>query len=441
MEANSPHLQALPPLQAPQPLQALQPLPRLPHLPPPPPSPPLPHLPPLTGLTPPLSQGNRLQRAYARWVGPYYARLPAPLRAEVERVDAWLYSRRAAGLWLGLLAAAGATAAGLQAAGLPLWLALLCSLFVWLSLPLAVLKAWLQPEKFSGKRLLRGAGVAVLLAYLGLACGFVVGRVVRHGGLRTDTLGQALRDAAFSTLPLVATLVLLLLGLSWGVAQVRRQHTERELQALRLVQERDNAARQAAQAQLRLLQAQIQPHFIFNTLAAVQHWVDTADPRAGPLLRTLTSFLRGSTELLAQEQTTLADEAALASHYLAILQTRLGERLRSQIDIDPALAGVLLPPGLLLTLVENAAEHGIAPALQGGTIQVQARPLANGWQLWVSDDGAGLAASWQPGTGLENCRQRLQHQFGARASLTLAALQPGTRACITVQAEPQGTHP
>jgi signal transduction histidine kinase len=383
----------------------------------------------------PLAEGNRLQRAYARWAAPYYARMKPGLRQEAELVDRWLYSRHAWGLWLGLAASLLATTAGLASAGLPLWVAVLCSAAVWVSLPVGLFAAWMQPEKFTGRRLVRGAIGSLGLAYLGLACGFLFGRWQRHGSLQTDNLLQALRDAAVTATPVVLVLLTLLLALTWGVAQIRRQTSERELEALRLEQERDSAARQAAEAQLRLLQAQIQPHFIFNTLATVQHWVDTADPRAGPLLRALSTFLRGSTELLAREQATLAEEAALAGHYLDILQARLGSRLQVAMEIDPAVAGQALPPGLLLTLVENAVEHGISPALAGGTVRVQAGPTATGWRLCVSDDGAGLPAHWQEGTGLANCRQRLAHRFGSQARLSLQPLQPaGTRACIEVQA-------
>ncbi len=381
----------------------------------------------------PLSEGNRLQRAYARWAAPHYARMAPALRSEAEAVDRWLYSRQAWGLWLGLVAAILATAAGLRAAGMPLWTAVVCSLAVCLSLPVGLFAAWMQPEKFTGRRLLRGAAGSLLLAYLGLACGFLFGRWQRHGSLQSDTLWQALRDAAITATPVVLVLLALLLALTWGVAQIKRQHSERELEALRLVQERDQAARQAAEAQLRLLQAQIQPHFIFNTLATVQHWVDTADARAAPLLRALSTFLRGSTELLAREQATLAEEAALASHYLAILQARLGSRLQVVIDLDPALATQALPPGLLLTLVENAVEHGVSPTLAGGTVCIRAATTADGWRLSISDDGTGLTTGWQEGTGLTNCRQRLAHHFGARAQLTLADRQPGTIACIDVR--------
>ena len=100
----------------------------------------------------PLSEGNRLQRAYARWAAPHYARLSPELAIEGERIDRWLYSRRALGFWLGLACALLATAAGLRHTGLPLAMALVASLVLWLVLASYVLKAWLQPEKYSGRR-------------------------------------------------------------------------------------------------------------------------------------------------------------------------------------------------------------------------------------------------------------------------------------------------
>ncbi|MCE2659554.1 MAG: histidine kinase [Rubrivivax sp.] len=138
---------------------------------------------------------------------------------------------------------------------------------------------------------------------------------------------------------------------------------QRQLAQVRLQQERDAARSEAVQAQLSLLQTQIQPHFIFNTLSALQHCVDGGDPRAGPLLRSLSAFLRGSTELLTRPHARLDEEAALVTHDLHVMASRLGERLHWEVDIDPALHGVLLPPGLLLTLVENAIEHGASVVL------------------------------------------------------------------------------
>jgi hypothetical protein len=381
----------------------------------------------------PLAQGNRFQRWYAAWAAPYYARMPEHLRSDAQRIDQWLYGPGGAGIALGLAGAVGGTTAGLMAAKLPWALALGLSVVAWLCMALSMLAAWLQPEKFSARRLLRASIKIVALGYAGALCGFLFGRFMRRGDLGTETLAQALRGAAVEATPILLALMLAVLLAVWGVAQVKRVQVQRELTHLRLVQERDAAARQAAESQLHLLQAQIQPHFLFNTLAALQHWVDAGDPRAGPLLRDLTGFLRGSTSLLAQTEVPLADEADAARQYLRILQARLGQRLQFSIDIDAASGAQLLPAGILLTLVENAVEHGISPALHGGTVQVWARTQGGTLVMEVRDDGAGLALPLAEGLGLANCRQRLQHRHGQNATLSLLPLQPGACARVEVK--------
>ena len=386
---------------------------------------------------PPLSQGNALQRRYAAWAAPHYARMPEHLREPAERLDRWLYSRDGLWLWLGLLATLAAGTVSLVLLGLGWPVALLVSAMLLSFLVLMLLAAWLVPDKFTAPLLARSSLKVVLLAYLGGLLGFLAGRMARHGDLRLDTLGPALTGAAVKAAPILPAVVLTVLLMLWGVAQIRRLQSQRELAAVRQSQERDATARQAAEARLHLLQAQIQPHFIFNTLAALQHAVDTGDPGAGALLRSLTAFLRGSTELLGRTQTTLGEEAAVVGHYLAIMSARLGTRLRHQVDVPANLAERCLPPGLLLTLVENAVEHGVSPALRGARVCVQARqlPPGQGWTLCVRDDGAGLLPGWQDGVGLANCRQRLAHHFGPRAVLLLRSVevggQPVTEACIT----------
>lgn len=386
---------------------------------------------------PPLSEGNRLQRAYARWAAPRYARLPEEAREAAELLDRYLYSRRGIGVWLGIAGAVTGTVLGLRASGMHTGLALLLALLLWVGLPASLLAAWLAPSRFSSTVLWRKLPQSVLLTLLGAACGFALVRWIRLGSLDAPGLLRELQQHALTLVPAALLGGAALVFLTWAVASVRRQVLERLLAQAELQRQRDQAAHAATQTQLRLLQAQIQPHFIFNTLAAVQHWVDTADPRAGPLLRVLTQFLRGSTELLARDSVPLAEEAALASHYLAIMQARLGERLQFSVDVAAAPAGVELPPGLLLTLVENAVEHGISPRLQGGRIEVRAALRPGGWQLCVQDDGAGPPAQWQPGTGLANCRQRLQHRYGQHARLWLRPAAPGgTQACIEVDEGP-----
>jgi hypothetical protein len=366
----------------------------------------------------PLSQGNRLQRAYAAWAAPLYLRLPPELREQAELLDRFLYSRNGLGLWLGLLGGLVGSVAGLRHLDMPWPLALLLALLVWVGLPLALMAAWLQPQKFALAELRRRVLAAAVLGLLGALTGFVFGHIGRLGTLDLPRLGAELLDKILLLAPLAMAVSVGLLGLQWAMARVREELLERA-----------RTARQASEARLKLLQAQVQPHFVFNTLAALQHWVDTGDARAPALLRSLSAFLRGSTELLGREQVTLGEELAIVREYLQVMQARLGERLRFEIEATPAAAAVHLPPGLLLTLVENAVEHGIGPALSGGTVRIDARAAGAELQLRVHDDGAGLPAGWQPGTGLANVRERLAHHGGR---LELRAAVPGAEALIAL---------
>jgi Histidine kinase len=380
----------------------------------------------------PLSEGNRLQRAYHRWAAPHYARMAPDLREQSELIDRFLYSRRGLGFWAGLLSAAIGSAWGLRQAGLPMSLAVALSVVAWCALPMMLLVAWLQPTLFSVTWLRRKLPAIVAMAVCGGLAGFVVGHVARHGRLDADLIARQAGDAMLVLGPAILLATVSLLALIWGVAQVRRQVLEREVLQLRLQRERDSAARQAAEARLQLLQGQIQPHFIFNTLSAVQHWVDEGDARGGPLLRSLTAFLRGSTEALGRDTTTLADEAAMVGHYLSIMQARLGERLACTIEVAPEVAQQRLPPGLLLTLVENAVEHGIAAALGGGRLTLMARRLGEACIVTVSDTTGRLSADWAEGVGLANSRERLRQTFGEDAALTLALAEGSTVATLSL---------
>lgn len=369
----------------------------------------------------PLSEGNALQRRYARWAAAHYARMAPELAVQAELLDRFLYSRRGLGVWLGIGGAVIGTTIGLRSADMPWPLAVTLSLMVWLGLPLMVLAAWLQPGKFLFSAVRRKLLGIFALAVLGGLVGFVAGHVGRVGHIDPALLADELLRKGALLVPATMAAAAAMLVLMWGVARVRQELLERV-----------QTERQAAEARLKLLQAQIQPHFIFNTLAALQHWVDSGDPRAGPLLRTLTAFLRGSTELLGQAQVTLGAEAETTRQYLQIMQARLGDRLQFSVQVAPDCAGTLLPPGLLLTLVENAIEHGISPALAGGEVQLQAQREGGAVVLRVRDNGLGLAPGWQDGTGLANCRERLRHYGHGRGTLVLQPLQPGTEAVLTL---------
>lgn len=211
----------------------------------------------------------------------------------------------------------------------------------------------------------------------------------------------------------------LLISLGWWFVAVWRAH-----QIETRLREQAEQARALAMAG-QLAAAQIQPHFLYNALASLQHWVQVKDDRAAPLLDALTGFLRATLPLFNRSRLALGDEAAAAREYLEVMRLRLGERLRYGIDIEPAAAGAAVPPGLLLTLVENAVEHGVVPSLHGAEVRVSARAEAGRVVLEVADTGPGLAPGATDGIGLGNTRTRLQQSFDGRARLSLAGAPAG----------------
>jgi len=195
-----------------------------------------------------------------------------------------------------------------------------------------------------------------------------------------------------------------------------------------------DAEKRATEAQLRLLQAQIEPHFLFNTLANVQALVDEDAPRAKAMLSAFTDYLRASLGGLRRDEAPLADELALAEAYLRVQRTRMEERLRFRIDADDTARRALLPPLLLQPLVENAVHHGIEPQIDGGTVEVRARAEGGRLLVEVADDGGGLQASTRNGSGvaLGNIRERLQARYGSEARFDLTGQARGTRARLSL---------
>lgn len=190
------------------------------------------------------------------------------------------------------------------------------------------------------------------------------------------------------------------------------------------------------EAQLKLLQGQIEPHFLFNTLANVQSLIDFDPDRAKLMLERFTDYLRASLGQLRGDSTTLAQEFAMLESYLALMQLRMGERLKVSLNLPPELSGIALPPLLAQPLVENAIHHGLEPQIAGGTVTVSARRAAGRLHIEVADDGQGLEGPRRrPGNGvaLENIRARLTARYGPSASLELMPRDGGgTRACIQI---------
>jgi sensor histidine kinase YesM len=197
---------------------------------------------------------------------------------------------------------------------------------------------------------------------------------------------------------------------------------------------RDNLEAQHLQATLSALQAQIEPHFSFNTLANVKRLYETAPQRGREMLASLIDYLRAALPQLRESGSTVARELELARAYLTILQMRMGERLAFAIDADPALTAAELPPLVLPTLLENAIQHGLAPLPQGGRIDVRVARDGDALVLEVADTGRGFghAGSGGSGVGLANTRARLAALDGPAAALTLAA-HPGGGVIATVR--------
>jgi LytS/YehU family sensor histidine kinase len=193
-------------------------------------------------------------------------------------------------------------------------------------------------------------------------------------------------------------------------------------------QVRERAAQMAAlrhaalAAELKALQAQVEPHFLYNTLANARYLARNDPERAAQMLEHLIAYLHSALPDLRAEASTVGRECELAGHYLALMQVRFGERLLYMVDCPPALAATPMPPLLLMTLVENAVQHGVEPQPGVVAVSVDVAQMDAGVRISVSDDGAGIGqVVLGSGVGLHNLRARLQALYGGRATFQLAA--------------------
>ena len=195
--------------------------------------------------------------------------------------------------------------------------------------------------------------------------------------------------------------------------------------------------KQRLESRLRLLQAQIEPHFLFNTLSNIRRLCqnDAASGRA--MLAQLTRYLRAALPKFRVENAGLADELDLVSAYLGVQKIRMGERLQIAIDVPLPLLALPFPPMMLATLVENAIQHGIAPFTEGGSIRITGTREGGSLRIAVADTGRGFQATSGTGVGLANIRARLAALYGAEASLRLEANSPhGVVATIALPSRP-----
>lgn len=269
------------------------------------------------------------------------------------------------------------------------------------------------PEAYvrRSRPMLLGQGVLIAgCVVLGIALTELVLRgpdvLLRHPG----KLGLLLPVGA-----LIAVLMITVLGII-----ARRQ--AREADAARQQEKIAEAGRLVAEARLRALQAQIEPHFLYNTLANVVSLIGPAPDQARHMLERLIDFLRASLTASRAEHASVGAELDLAGAYLDVLAVRLGRRLRYRIEADPACRGCPIAPMLVQPLVENAVMHGIEPKVEGGEIVLRAHRDERTLCIEVGDDGAGLGhAPPRPGggVGLANLRERLRSLYGKNAQVQL----------------------
>lgn len=265
----------------------------------------------------------------------------------------------------------------------------------------------------------------------------VCGVVTAYGVLvMTDTRIGAVWDVVPGFLAVLLGAGLLFAVPMIAVGILRNRQYELLTAQLQADAERERLARELSESKLRLLRAQIEPHFLFNTLGAVQQLAQHGAPRAAELTADLIAFLRASLGDMRCDQVSLEAEFGLVASYLKVMQVRLGERLRFSVDLPRALVEVRVPSMILLTLAENAIKHGIEPALRGGEIALSAHLDDGMLRLRVADSGVGMSVIVDKvagtGMGLDNLRHRLRLAYGDAARLVLEEADPGLVAEIAI---------
>lgn len=295
---------------------------------------------------------------------------------------------------------------------------------VWIDMLRRVATAWVYRNAVDPGPAARadwpGWGWMSVCLLLGTLIGFSLGAEV--AGWLTGTRGYNLFSGGRGM-----GIAMLLISLVPGVGATFYFHSKGQLQAAKALAE--TAQRQAAETKLKLLESQLEPHMLFNTLANLRALIALDPERAQAMLDRLIDFLRATLGASRTPLHPLSAEFSRLADYLALMQIRMGDRLRVELDLPDELAATPVPPLLLQALVENAIKHGLEPKRGGGLIRVQARSEGEDLVLHVQDTGIGPqaaaanAATAGTGFGLAQVRERLSTLYGTGASLQL---QPGT---------------
>ena len=249
---------------------------------------------------------------------------------------------------------------------------------------------------------------------------------VPHTRIRRVELGQPLPPLAFAFI--IASMILKITYKGRLQAEVKAAQATETAEA-------ESLKRQVVEARMAAMQAQVEPHFLFNTLASIDHLIETDPARASKMQKNLIALLRASMPTLREADTNLGRELAVIRPYLEILKVRMEERLQTEIRVSEGLLSAEFPPMMLQSLVENAIKHGLEPKADGGMLVVSAEIVDGDLVVSVADTGLGFgkAATAGTGLGLANIRERLALLYGPRARLEVAENPGGgTRVSITV---------
>ncbi len=276
----------------------------------------------------------------------------------------------------------------------------------------------------------RSRGLPRLAYFVGLVClCIVVGIALGSALLSGNNPLRYLLSAA--TLAKMSPFVLIMAAFMVVVLLMGERRIQAETLAARQNEQIAATARLLAEARLQALQAQIEPHFLYNTLANVLSLIDTQPALARHMLERFIAYLRSSLVASRAGETTLGAEAELISAYLEVLAVRMGARLRYSIKIASELQSLRIAPMLLQPLVENAINHGLEPKVEGGEVQLSATLEQDLLCIAITDTGVGLGNGAVPnrpsagtGVGMSNLRERLQNLYGGSARLQLIENQP-----------------
>jgi len=227
----------------------------------------------------------------------------------------------------------------------------------------------------------------------------------------------------------------ILLSTAIKIAYAGRVKAEAKAAEAQEVAEAESLKRQVTEARMAAMQAQVEPHFLFNTLASIDHLIEVDPVRASRMQKNLIALLRASMPAMREKATNLGRELEVVRPYLEILKVRMEERLQPQVNVPEGLYSADFPPMMLQSLVENAIKHGLEPKAEGGSLSVSAEVAHGKLHVGVADTGVGFAraATAGTGTGLSNIRERLKLIYGDAAELRIAPNAPtGTRVTIVV---------